>query len=498
MNVKQRRFNVSEIVRKLLLSVIILILSTAILPSCRKAKNESNDQANAKPKYFDPVSFDWEDIKKRGSLIAIIDNSSTSYFLYKGKPMGYEYELLSRLCDHLGVKLELVITSDIDEAINKLNKGEGDIIAFNITVTKKRKEFMAFTEHHSLERQVLVQRMPDDFRSLKLHQIEKQLIRNPVDLAGKEIYVRKGSSYVSRLSSLADEIGGDILIIEDFGDIETEALIKKVADGEVEYTIADENIANVTASLYPNLDIKTPISFPQKIAWAVRKNSPNLLEEVNQWIVHMKKIPDYNVIYNKYFKNSFFNDKKNQSSYSSVNGNNISPYDILLKKAANEIDWDWRLLASQVYQESKFEVNAESWAGAVGMMQLLPETAERFGATDPYDPVQSINAGVKYLKYLDKFWINRVPDKEERIKFILASYNVGQGHVLDAYKLAKKYKKNPQKWEDNVEQFIYLKSTPQYYNDEVVEQGYCRGEEPVNYVKEILARYELYKMKISS
>lgn len=443
-----------------------------------------------------PVTLDLEGIKKRGRLIAIVDNSSTSYFIYKGQPMGYEYELLSLLAEELEVDLEIMITSDIVEAFVKLNKGEGDVIAHNLTVTKERQEYIDFTLHHNEVRQVLVQRKPANWRKMKIHQIEKKLIRRPLDLADKQIYVRKASAYYRRLQHLSEEIGSDIDIVEELGDVETEEMIRRVARGEIEYTVADEDVALLNAVYYPNLDVKTPLSFTQKIAWGVRKNSPELLEAINGWIREMRKETDYYVIYNKYFKNRSGMRRLANSNYSSINGNQVSPYDAIIKEAADSIGWDWRLLAAVAYQESKFNPEAESWVGATGLMQLMPETAEIFGAEDPLDPRQNILAGANYLKWLDDFWADEIPDKQERVKFVLASYNVGQGHVLDARSLAEKFGKDKGLWEDNVEKYLALKATPQYYTDEVVKLGYCRGSEPVRYVKAILRRNARYKQLI--
>ena len=155
----------------------------------------------------------------------------------------------------------------------------------------------------------------------------------------------------------------------------------------------------------------------------------------------MQRKTAYYVIYNKYFKNPKASYLRATSTYSSLNGEKISPYDELIKQAAAKLNWDWRLLASQIYQESKFDPQAESWAGAIGLMQLLPETASMYGASDVYNPKESIQAGVNYLLWLDKMWAKKVPDPKERIKFVLASFNVGQGHVLDARQLARKYGK---------------------------------------------------------
>ena len=440
-----------------------------------------------------PVSLDLDQIKERGSLTAILNNSSTGYFIYRGQPMGYEYELLTRLAEALDVSLSIEVTNDIEEAFQMLDRGEGDIIAFNMTVTAPRKERVAFTEHHNEVKQVLVQRLPDQWRSMKRHQLEKSLIRNPLDLEGKEVHVHKSSAYAGRLANLAEEIGGTIEIIEE--DADTEALIKMVAKGEIDYTVADEDIAMVNATYHSAIDVRTPVSFPQKVAWATRKNAPELLTAVNDWIREMKQGTDYYVIYNKYFKSPKTMLKRVRSDYSSVAGEYISPYDELIRQAADTLGWDWRLLAAQVYQESKFDAEARSWAGATGLMQLLPSTGEMYGVTNMLSPAQSLQAGATYLNWLDTIWAKYVPDAEERRKFVLASYNAGQGHVLDARRLARKHGKDPERWED-VAEFLLLKSQPEYYNDPVVKSGYCRGSEPVNYVREILQRYDRYRQLV--
>ena len=160
------------------------------------------------------------------------------------------------------------------------------------------------------------------------------------------------------------------------------------------------------------------------------------------------------------------------------------------------LGWDWRLLTSVMYQESNFDPKVQSWAGAIGLMQLMPETAEHFGVSNVYDPNQNIKAGVKFLKYLDGQWAKTVTDSNERLKFVLASYNVGLSHVLDARNLTKKYKMNPTKWDDNVEFYLLQKSNPKYYRDAIAVAGFCRCEGPVNYVKEVLQRFEEYKVHI--
>jgi membrane-bound lytic murein transglycosylase F len=148
-----------------------------------------------------------------------------------------------------------------------------------------------------------------------------------------------------------------------------------------------------------------------------------------------------------------------------------------------------------VYKESGFDTTATSYAGATGLLQLMPVTLERFGVENPNDPVQSLMGGVNYLKYLDKFWKEKVPESNERIKFILSSYNIGHGHVLDAWNLTLKYGGNNQSWK-NVSHFLALKSDPQYYRDPVVRSGYAKGHLAVSYVEDILTLYDSYRVLI--
>lgn len=438
------------------------------------------------------VTVDMQDIMKRGRLIALTGYSATSYFIYRGQPMGYEYELLSILADHLNLELEIKITKDIDNIFNLLNEGVGDILAYPLAITNERKKIVTFAEPHLIVSMVLIQRKPKGWRKLKSHQIEKILIRNPIDLIGKKVYVRRNSSYYSRLINMSEEIGGDIEIVIVPGNTSTEELIRRVSAGEIEFTVADENIALINQTYFNNIDIKTPISFPQQIAWAVRHNSPELLRTVNEWLVSMKDGTKFYVIYNKYFKNRTAYKRRVSSEYYSGAGGKISQYDSMVIDQSKRLEWDWRLLSSMIYQESHFDPNAESWAGAVGLMQLMPSTAREFGAVDRTNPTEGIKAGVNYLIWLNNYWREKILDDRERRNFVMGSYNVGYNHVNDARRLAEKYELNMNVWDENVAYYLLKKSSAEVYNDEVVAYGYCRGSEPVKYVKEINDRYQHY------
>lgn len=469
-----------EFKRILKISFIIFLLIIG-LNTCREQEKESFVKLNT-----------LEKVKKRGSLIAVMDFNSTNYFIYRGEPMGYQYELLKLLAEHLDVKLEVVPENDVDKNFEMLRTNKCDIIAINLAITKERSQIIDYTKPHSQTHQVLVQRKPENWKVLRKSELEAQLIRNQLELAKKVVYVQKGTSYAQRIKNLSDEIGDSIIIIEK-ADLEVEELIELVANGEIDYTITDENVALVNQIYYPNLDVKTAVSFPQNLAWGLRKGDDEFKTEVDKWLLEFKKTKKYSLIYNKYFKNRR-SVKIVESDFYAQNSGKVSVYDDYIKKYSDEIDWDWRLLASLIYQESRFKPNVKSWAGAYGLMQLMPTTAKRFGVSKKSQPEKHIKAGVDFIKWLDDRFVNRgISDDEEKIKFILASYNVGLGHILDARRLAEKNGKDPDVWENNVDEYILKKSNPKYYKDPVVKYGYCRGSETYNYVYQILDRYEHYK-----
>ena len=204
-----------------------------------------------------------EEIKKSGILKVSTLYSPTSYFLYKGRPMGFEYELLERFASYLDVKLEISIANDINKLIPNLNNGQVDIIAYGLAVTNERKKKVDFSDYIYLTKQVLVQKKPDNWRSMKWSTLNKSMLHAPIDLINKTVSVRQETSYRARLENLANELGGNIYIDTLNGELTTEQIIKMVADGQIKYTVADDNIAKIMASYYSILDIEVPISFSQ-------------------------------------------------------------------------------------------------------------------------------------------------------------------------------------------------------------------------------------------
>ncbi len=441
------------------------------------------------------TDFSLQNVFERDTLIALTDYNSTNYFIYRGEPMGYQFEMLKQFADHLGVNLKLVITNDMHQAFEMLNNNEVDLIAMGLTVTRDRQKIVDFTLPQIQTKQVLVQRKPENWRKMRTwDEIEEQLIRNPLDLAGKTVYVQQGTVFANRLAILANEIGDTIKIIED-PEREVEQLITAVANGEIEYTISDEHIAKVNEKYYPNIDVSTAVSFPQHVAWAVKPGEDSLKFAVDKWILSYNKSVASRYIYDKYFNNPR-SVNITRSEYHSIGGGKISQYDDIIRELSADHGLDWRLVASLIYQESRFHPEVKSWVGAFGLMQLMPATAEIYGVDSTSSAAEQIWAGIKFIRWIDKQLPPEIDDPEERIRFMFAAYNVGIAHIYDARRLAEKHGKDPNIWTDNVDFFILHKSDPTYYRDPVVKYGYARGEETYKFVVEIFERYEHYKKVI--
>lgn len=435
------------------------------------------------------TSESFADIKKRGKLKVITAYNANSYFIYKDETLGYEYELLQLLAKDLGLELEIKVTKDLGNLDYMLNSGEGDLIAANILATREKEKQLRFTEDLMTTKLVIVQRS----KGFSPNKKKTDFIADQVGLIGKQVHVREKSDYYKRLKKLQDEIGGTIKIqaISD-NSIITDELIAKVYKGEIDYTVADEQTALINKAYYNELDVSIPITFPQKIAWVVKRNSPELLQEVNKWILKIKENKTLEKIQNKYYKNPRAEVQILKEEV--VRKSRISSYDDLIRAEAKKLGWDWRLLAALIYQESRFNPNAKSWAGAMGLMQIMPSTAKTAGirVDELMNPTKNIQAGVRHLVWLNSFWAKSLQG-EERIKFVLASYNAGQGHVLDAIALTRSRGKSPRQWDKNVDESILLLSDPDYYNLPEIKYGYCRGIETYTYIREIFKKYEEYK-----
>lgn len=411
--------------------------------------------------------------------------SPTGFFILKGDTMGYDYD---RICDFArsnGITLRFMVARSMPDLLKMLDKKMVDVLACEIPVTAEYKSRVLHCGAVNETHQVLVQHSGVG------------MIHDVTQLIGREVYVEKGSKYESRLRNLDNEVGGgiNIHVVEGEQALPTE-LIQRVSRREIDFTIVDSDIAQMNLTYYDSINIQLRVGFEQRSSWAVSKHEQWLADSINLWAASSNAQE-----YSKQALKHYFEmnrgpkpDSVKVDTLAITPPGAISPYDPIFKQYAKEIGWDWRLLAAIAYSESGFNPDATSWMGARGLMQVMPRTAKSFGAQENElgNPEVSIRIASKILRELDGIMRSKT-GPGDRIKFVLAAYNAGSGHVTDAIALARKYELNPRVWNENVEQAMLWKMDPEYYNDSVCSNGYCRGTEPVDYVVKVLNCYDLYK-----
>ena len=433
--------------------------------------------------------YDLPQILQNDTLRVLTLNSSTSYFIYRDQPMGYHYDMITEFSRQYNLTTKIIVAKNYNSMLKLLKKGEADVIAYNMPVTNEMRDSILYCGVQQITHQVLVQRVQHmDF-----------MITDVADLIGKKVTVVKGSRFHDRITNLNNELGGGIIIEEISGDTTlVEDLVRMVSRGEIEYTVADDDLAKFNQTYFNNIDVHLPISFDQRSSWIVRKDSPILADSLNNWFEKSVAQPAYLRIIKRYFEVAKgYSDVHLPTFKSSLGKGVISPYDVYFRQYGEAVGLDWRLLAAVSYQESTFNSEGSSWAGAKGLMGLMPATAASLGIDSAMliDPEANIRGGAEYLQKLIVFF-NSVENNDERLKLALASYNGGLGHITDARALAKKYGADENVWDGSVEKFIQLKRLEQYYNDPVCKNGYFRGDETVNYVSDVLGWWLHFKEKV--
>ena len=456
---------------------------------------------------------DWDAIRARDTLVVAIASNSTTYFVYKGEPLGYEYELLKEFAAEHDLALRLQVSQHRDSLMAMLADGRADVAAGRLVPLPSDSGRFAFTRALYRTEPVLVQqkapaaaaaaRLPHPAdtmlkrgpaerapRQVAGATLRARLVQHPSELAGRRVTLPQRSPFGQTLLELADSITGDIAVVQ--VDASPEVVMREVAKGNVDYTVAEADLAKLQGTQFTNLLVRPVVGGPKKVAWAVPRGARRLRETLDDWIASERTTARYAGLYRKYYIDARAYGVRVASRYLTSQTGTLSPYDTLLKAFAPRLGWDWRLLGSQMYQESRFDPNARSWVGARGLMQLMPGTAKQFRVRAIADPRANVEGGVRYLEWLQKYWRNRIVDEEERLRFVLASYNAGAGHVEDAQRLAEKKGDDPQKWDD-VAYWLLQLSKAEHYGDPVVRYGYVRGLEPVTYVSVILERWAHYR-----
>ena len=413
-------------------------------------------------------------LKERRRLRMITRNNAMTYFIHRGRQVGFEYELIKEFADRHGLRLDIVIPDSHADLMPYLNEGKGDIVAAAMTITEERRAQAAFAlPYNEVDELVVVRAEEDSISSLE-------------DLAGRTVHVRQSSSFFTTLMALADSIEG-LQVVPLPDDLETEDILAGVEEGRYDITLCDSNLLDVELAYGRQLKAAFSIK-PTVLGWAVREDNPALLAALNRYVREEKGGLFFNMMKKRYFKNKRTITRAKDSLRVDLSGR-LSPYDELVKKYARQYGQDWRLITAQMYQESKFDPQATSWVGARGLMQIMPVTGRELGFIDLHDPEKNIHAGVKYLSQLVNRFDPNIPI-EERTRLALAAYNVGYGHVLDARRLAREKGWNPDKWFGHVEQAMRLLAKPVYHKR--ARYGFCRCGQPVHYVGNIQNMYDAY------
>lgn len=469
--------------------------------------------------------------QKERCLYVALEPNFNDYFLFNGHPMGFGLEMLEGFSNYLGCDLVILPCRTLEEQWRMLQDGRADLIASNLNVTEERLQKATFTHPIYYTGQVLVQldTLYSGDSALFVHSLEA--------LAGRQVTVRRHSVFEDFLIAYNDSVPSKKRIGIAGSSKTEEELLHAVSTGKIPYTVVSRNKAFRFKMGHPQIDLSFSVGEPQAVAWALHPQADSLLALANHWIDSMQKNKAIGYLYHKYYEIPyhktvrsaksgfrkidsvnryrkqtqwnklvqkgflsredslvFFNEKQDgRRNDNHVHGKTeISPFDRLIKKYSRQIGWDWRLLASLIYQESQFRSYLVSSKGAIGLMQLMPSTAKQYGVTVHSGTEEQIAAGVKYIKSLYRALPDEIPE-QERMYFVLGAYNIGLGHVLDARRLAQKYGADPNVWHGHVETYLRLKSNPEYYRDSVSRNGYANGKQATEFVRKIEARSRHYR-----
>jgi len=460
-------------------------LAWGIAPNNKKLLNELNQflkeqnlVAKAKPKSTHSYKTQWQKIQATKTVRFVLRNNLSSYYIWRGELLGFHYELAKRFAKEHKLRYEIIVAPNNVALLDYLLEDKADIaLGFLTPTAQRRNKGIAFSRPYHYASELVV-----------AHK-DRVEINDETELANSNIYIRPSSSYWESAVELKKTVSG-INLVGVPESQETELIIDKVGEKEYEMTIADSHIVDIEMTFRDDIQSLMALGAPKSQSWAVASGNDKLLAKSNAFIKKHYKGLFYNVIYNKYFKNQKRLDTHYKDYVLQNDSGVLSPYDDIVKKYASQHDFDWRLLVSQMHQESRFNPKAKSMAGAKGLFQLMPRTAKELGILDVHVPERGIKAGVLYMNWVRERMRKDEVQADQLIWFTLASYNAGAGHVRDAMRLAKQKGWRDDVWFGNVEKAMLLLSKSKYAAK--ARYGYVRGQEPVNYIREIKRRFETY------
>lgn len=438
--------------------------------------NDSNNKQNYK--------LDFPELVDRGYLNAIVEHNSMSFFVHNGRLMGLQYDLLNYISKSWNLKINQIVVNDLSEALSLVAFDTIDILTSEITILPNRYPCLEFSIPLYKTKMVLV--LYDSANpSSKIKNFSELNIES---LQNKSIAVPSMSIFINYLNKLKDSLKINFSIME--LSEEPESILDSVMNKKIYATVMDEKILIVNTPLLHNTS-SYYLPYPSfDIGWAFSCHQPILRDSINQLLLYLKKNGILNFLLNKYQKPIYIN-QSNQLTAHSKRTKKLTPYDKILKKYGKEYGIDWRLVAALIYNESKFNVNAISSKGAFGIIQIMPETADIYGITAQ----SSIDEQIKIsFKILDNYKITLkrfFKNEKDLYKAMIASYNLGLGHILDAINLAIKYDGEIYNW-DQVSKWLLNKAQKKYYSDPIVRNGYCNGRLTVYFVNIVFDTYENY------
>ena len=410
-----------------------------------------------------------QEIKDKKQLNAIVMNSPTVYYYGNDENTGFEYELLKAYTNDIGVELNITVVDTVSEALELTKRGIGDITSAAITKNESRsKEYLFGPSYYQVQQQMICSR--------ELYKTRK-FPRSLADLYGLKIVIGKDTSYEKSMRE-AKEFDNNISY--DVSDeYSTAQLIEMVSKHKLDCTVADSNIFSINQRYYPSISFAFSMSERESLSWVMRSDSKTFRNDMYRWLNKYIQTGEMAKLKDKYYGHINIFNYYNTVVFHKRIKSRLPKYKKYFQDAAKKYEISWVYLAAQSYQESYWNPRAKSHTGVRGMMMLTLPTAKSMGVKSRIDAKQSIYGGAKYIAKMMQRVPAGVKGSDERMKFALAAYNVGMGHVQDAQVLAKRQFKDPNSWLD-VRSVLPLLTQKKYYK--TLKYGYARGSEPVRYV----------------
>ena len=417
-----------------------------------------------------------DQVLETGRLRVVTRDSPTAYVVSPDGASGPEYDLVRAFAEDLGVELVIESVQSVSEVIPYLAEGKAHIAAAGLSVTDPRRDFVNFGH---------------PYQYVDMHLIYKLGTGKPRsidDVIGRPIEVVAGTSHVDMLQSLK-QVYPELEWSEN-ADVEVADLLAKVAEGELDFTVADSTEFNIQRHFYPDLRVALDLHIGDPIAWAFPKDKgDSLLREADEFLIGMDHSGQLARINDRYYGHTDEFDYVGTRNFIRHYESRLPRYREMFEQAGTEWGVDWRLLAAIGYQESHWRSNAVSPTGVRGIMMLTEDTADYLGLDDRVDPRNSIFGGAQYFVRQTERIADEV-EEPDRTWMALAAYNVGFYHLKDAQQIAEWQGGDRNSWVD-VSKALPLKAQRKWYSR--VPYGYARGWEPVLYVNNIRAYYNILK-----